>query len=1009
MSTLHPRDPLETTGDTEALDDSRRPRRPHLPAGTAIDRYVVVGLLGEGGMGAVYKAFDSQLNRAVALKVIHTDGGDSVTRSGGRDRLLREAQALARLSHPNVLPVYDVGTFGNEVFIATEFVAGQTLRDWLKAETRAPAEVLAVFVAAGQGLGAAHRAGLIHRDFKPENVMVGDDGRVRVLDFGLVRASRPQDGEESQERVTTPPPLPPAPPTETVTVTEKLTPTVRVERERTPEPTPPPPSTPASTPPLPSSDSSGTLLDSPLTELGLIMGTPRYMAPEQHRGEEVDRRTDQFAFAVALYEALYNRQPFAAASAAETKERVLAGDVVDPGRDARVPRRLWPIVARALSVAPAQRFATMEALLAELTRDPESVRRRWLGLGAVTLAALLVAGVALERQQRGLCRGAERNLAGVWDATRRREVRAAFVATRLPYAEAAFTQIAGLFDRYAHDWTAMHTEACEATQLRGEQSPELLDLRMACLGDRLASLGAQVDVLASADAAAVERAHQAAHALPALDECADAAALRAPQRPPADAATRARVADVRKQLGRARALEAAGRYPDGLKVAAATAQAATALHYRPAEAEALLTLGALQNSTGDPNAAAATLRAAALAADAGRADDVRAEALIMLVEVSGEELNHYGDAQTFGEEAEMILQRVEHRDPLLAALERNQGIVFWRQGRYDAAIATLGKALALRAKVFGAEDRQVAETLSDLGDALSDEGKLAEALDDYRRAHAIWVKSLGAEHPQVAVTLNNMANVLANQGQLDEALAQYRHAQAIWEASLGPQHPKVASVLNNIGDTYARLGRYDDALDCYRRALPIFEAAFGPSHFFVGVANVSVSEAERALGHLDAALAANKHGLAILEQTLGPTHPQLAASLCDLGDVYRLRGESAAALAAYRRAQALVEKSPERPELAQALVGMGQLALATNAAGEAVAPLERAVALRERHPGDPLALAAARFALAQALWKAGDRPRASRVVAAARGLYEAAGARGREGLAAVDGWRGRHR
>src|SRR5207302_340809 len=152
----------------------------------------------------------------------------------------------------------------------------------------------------------------------------------------------------------------------------------------------------------------------------------------------------------------------------------------------------------------------------------------------------------------------------------------------------------------------------------------------------------------------VERAHHAAGALPTLDECADATALRAPTRPPADPATRARVADVRRQLGRARALEAAGRYPDGLKVAAGAAAAATTLRYRPAEAEALLTLGALQNSNGDPKTAAATLRAAALAADAGRADEVRAESLIMLVEVAGEELSLYKQAHAFGEEAEMI-------------------------------------------------------------------------------------------------------------------------------------------------------------------------------------------------------------------------------------------------------------------------------------------------------------------------------------------------------------------
>src|SRR2546423_9415106 len=205
MSTLGPLDPSDQTCDTAVVDERGTPRRPHLPAGTTVGRYVVQELIGEGGMGAVYKAFDAELSRTIALKLISTDVRRGSVRTGGSQRLLREAQALARLSHPNVLPVYDVGTVGGEVFIATEFVAGRTLRAWVRAGPHATAGVLSVFLAAGQGLAAAHSAGLIHRDFKPDNVMVGDDGRIRVLDFGLVRAARRADGSE--------PPATPAPAT----------------------------------------------------------------------------------------------------------------------------------------------------------------------------------------------------------------------------------------------------------------------------------------------------------------------------------------------------------------------------------------------------------------------------------------------------------------------------------------------------------------------------------------------------------------------------------------------------------------------------------------------------------------------------------------------------------------------------------------------------------------------------------------------------------------------------
>src|SRR3954462_11304837 len=158
-----------------------------LAKGATLGRYVILGLLGRGGMGEVYAAFDPELDRKIAIKLLRARPGTGADASQGQTRLLREAQAIARLSHPNVVVVYDVGTFEESVFIAMEFVEGSTLGYWLHAETRAPREVLEVFAAAGRGLAAAHAAGIIHRDFKPENVMLTKDGQVRVMDFGLAR------------------------------------------------------------------------------------------------------------------------------------------------------------------------------------------------------------------------------------------------------------------------------------------------------------------------------------------------------------------------------------------------------------------------------------------------------------------------------------------------------------------------------------------------------------------------------------------------------------------------------------------------------------------------------------------------------------------------------------------------------------------------------------------------------------------------------------------------------
>jgi len=160
-----------------------------LARGASIGRYVVLSLVGRGGMGDVYAAYDPELDRKVAVKLLRVKPGNGVSLTEGRQRTLREAQAIARLSHPNVVVVFDVGTFEDKVFIAMEFVEGNTLAYWSEAQPRTWQEILKVFVSAGRGLEAAHEKGLVHRDFKPDNVMIGRDGQVRVMDFGLVQLS----------------------------------------------------------------------------------------------------------------------------------------------------------------------------------------------------------------------------------------------------------------------------------------------------------------------------------------------------------------------------------------------------------------------------------------------------------------------------------------------------------------------------------------------------------------------------------------------------------------------------------------------------------------------------------------------------------------------------------------------------------------------------------------------------------------------------------------------------
>ncbi len=308
-----------------------------MPRGASLGRYLVLGRLGGGGMGVVYAAHDPELDRKVAIKLVRHDAFAS---SEGRARLLREAQALARLQHPNVIAIHDVGTFGEQVFIAMEHVAGQTLTAWL-GSGRPWREIVATFTLAGRGLEAAHRAGLVHRDFKPDNVLLDAEGRVRVLDFGLARSA--QDSES--------PPIDPAAPTGAAAPVAAL------------------------------------------TETGAILGTPAYMSPEQHLGQPTDARTDQFSFCVALFEALYGLRPFAGETVATLALEVTTGRVQSPPRGAKVPAFVHAALLRGLRSRPDERFASMGELLAALARDP---RRRVLGrlalLGAACAALAAGAG-----------------------------------------------------------------------------------------------------------------------------------------------------------------------------------------------------------------------------------------------------------------------------------------------------------------------------------------------------------------------------------------------------------------------------------------------------------------------------------------------------------------------------------------------------------------------------------------------------------------------------------------
>jgi serine/threonine protein kinase len=317
-----------------------------LPNGTRVGRYVIRSLIGRGAMGAVYLATDPDLDRNVAVKLLRANTWSDDARRKMRARLLREAQAMARLSHPEVITVYDVGAFGDQLFVAMEYVEGDTLRRWRAAQHRTHAEILEVYERAGSGLAAAHEAGLVHRDFKPDNVLVGRDGRVRVTDFGLARTVDRADAQAPRSAIDA------------------------------------------------AEGSAGDAVTITLTRNGTLLGTPGYMAPEQLRGGAADARSDVFSFCVALYEALYRERPFSGSTVVALRREVEQGRLrAPPIIMGRVPGWLRTVLLRGLRASPDERFASMRALLDVLRAAHAASRRRATWAGGIALA--IVASVAM--------------------------------------------------------------------------------------------------------------------------------------------------------------------------------------------------------------------------------------------------------------------------------------------------------------------------------------------------------------------------------------------------------------------------------------------------------------------------------------------------------------------------------------------------------------------------------------------------------------------------------------
>jgi tetratricopeptide (TPR) repeat protein len=785
---VDPQDEISTSGTVPSGDLVPTPRNAAaapavLERGSTVGRYVVLALEGQGAMGEVYGAFDPELNRKIALKLLKNESAGGGLDSETRRRLLREAQAIARLSHANIVVVHDAGAIDGRVFIAMEFVEGQPLVKWLRAGRHPWREVLDLFLAAGRGLAHAHAHGIVHRDFKPHNILLGKDGTVRVMDFGLARDLGAETGDAGAA----------APPG------------MGLEG--------------SSTQALAGAAASNTRTT--------IVGTPAYMAPEQFRGDPADARSDQFSFCVALYEGLYGERPFdgSGGDVGFIARAVAEGRVREAPARSGVPARLRRALLRGLRPAREDRFPSMAELLVELSRDPERRRKR-LAVGAAVAVALVAAGAGAQRvleRPVALCRDAGARLAGAWELPgagarpRHDAIEAAFTASGLASAGETWRRVSAGLDDYAREWSRMSTESCELARLQGD--PSAAALRGACLTGALQRLRALTDVLTGADRAVVQESVNAVNALPDLARCADLKALQAVAPLPQDPATRAQLDALGRRLAEVTALRDTGKLDAALPKAHALVADARVVGYDPTLARALDVECWLTDKAGWVAKAIPMCEEAVWSAEASREEEVAAATATQLVALTATSKARREDSERWAHLAAALLKRMgPGHGKLEGWLAHNQGLVELLMGEPAKARGHFERAISIKGAAEGPDSLDVALSLNDYGNVLHDLGDHEGGLAALRRASKIIERTCGPRNRMVAMPLSNQGEILNSLGRPREALDAFQRSIAIIEAEAGPRAAWLPYPLTGMGASLLALGRPAEAIAPLERA-----------------------------------------------------------------------------------------------------------------------------------------------------------------------------------------------
>ena len=822
-----------------------------------LGRFTLIERLGRGGMGDVYAAYDPVLDRKVALKLLRTDSGVRRLDADERGWLVREARAAARLAHPNVVAIHEVGELGegaDGIYVAMEYIEGQTLRVWLR-EGRKQAAILEVFVQAGLGLAAAHAAGVIHRDFKPENVLVCGEGselRVRVVDFGLARVAERMQGEGS----------------------------------------PSPPSAIQTTP----------------------MGTPAYMSPEQLRGESIDARSDQFGFCVALHEALTGQHPFGAGLPGATLETILARIAAGerPIAERSLPGWLRKILRRGLALDPADRYPSMRAVVALLRATPARRRRR-LSIAAAALLALgssALTVASLDAPPTPSCTGAGAELRGVWDASTRAAARQAFADSKLANAAEVWERIEPRLDEYASAWIASRELGCRARLAGDGESLEAVELRDACLDRRRAELRGLTELLRDPTPTVILAAIATVDQLTPIRACSDIETLRREASLDETLADPDQVERLRQEILRRSSQARMGQALELASPAEQLVREAEALAAPTALAEALVLRSLVEEGQGDYDVAAASLEAPLLEAVAARHDRLHAEIATRLVWLHGVRRQEPVAATAWVARADAAIRSVR-RDPLLRArlLDYRSSIA---SVAFDPASAERlqREAIAIRREFAPDSDVELAPSLGNLGRILVEQGEPDQAAPLIEESLARYRKAFGPHHPDVAAMESNLGQAYVDGGELERGRALLEHALALKERIYGPAHIELLNTLNNLGNATPDP---ETARGMFERGLAIAEREFGPQSSQVANLVYSLAFIAWLHGDADATLRHAERALAIQALVYGEDHPTLALTHELLARGQLDAGEPEAAAATIERALELARAGQLKP------------------------------------------------------------------------------------------------